>query len=255
MNSNTDSPVKQTIVLVHGAYADSSSWNGSINALRAAGHPVIAVANPLRGLESDAEYLRSVLDSIEGPIVIAGHSYGGYIMSHAAEGNPNVTALVYVASFLAEPGESLADLVVKFPGAELGGAAQPVPYLAPDGSMATELYIDQERYNALFAGDVDPATAERMAVTQRPLALAAFEAPATRAAWKSIESWVLLAAQDLAIPAELTRFMSERANAHLVELDASHAVTVSQPGAVTELILEAARATARVLEAAQTTAG
>ena len=136
MNSNTDSPVKQTIVLVHGAYADSSSWNGSINALRAAGHPVIAVANPLRGLESDAEYLSSVLDSIEGPIVIAGHSYGGYIMSHAAEGNPNVTALVYVASFLAEPGESLADLVVKFPGAELGGAAQPVPYPTPDGRTA-----------------------------------------------------------------------------------------------------------------------
>ena len=106
MNSTTNSPVKQTIVLVHGAYADSSSWNGSISALREAGHAVIAVANPLRGLESDAEYLRSVLDSIEGPIVLAGHSYGGYIMSHAAEGNSNVTALVYVASFLAEPGEA-----------------------------------------------------------------------------------------------------------------------------------------------------
>ena len=255
MNSTTDSPVKQTIVLVHGAYADSSSWNGSINALREAGHPVIAVANPLRGLESDTDYLRSVLDSIDGPIVVAGHSYGGYIMSHAAESNPDVTALVFVASFLAEPGESLADLVVKFPGAELGGAAQAVPYPTADGGTATELYIDQERYNALFAGDVDAGTAERMAVTQRPLALAAFEAPATRAAWTSIESWVLLAAQDLAIPAELTRFMSERANAHLVELDASHAVTVSQPGAVTELILEAARATAPVLEAASMTAG
>lgn len=252
MNSKTDSPVKQTIVLVHGAYADSSSWNGSINALRDAGHPVIGIANPLRGLESDAEYLRSVLESIEGPIVIAGHSYGGYIMSHAAEGNPNVTALVYIASFLAEPGESLADLVVKFPGAELGSAAQAVPYPMPDGHKATELYIDQERYNALFAGDVDPAVAQQMAVTQRPLALAAFEAPATHAAWKSIESWVLLAARDLAIPAELTRFMSDRANAHLVELDASHAVTVSQPGAVTELILEAARATAPILEAAPT---
>src|SRR5688572_15316723 len=101
-------PGKQTIVLVHGAYADSSSWNGSVQALRAAGHPVIAAANPLRGLESDAEYLRSVLDSIEGSIVIAGHSYGGAVMSHAADGNPNVTALVYIASFLAEAGESLA---------------------------------------------------------------------------------------------------------------------------------------------------
>ena len=254
MNSTTNSPVKQTIVLVHGAYADSSSWNGSVTTLRRAGHPVIAVANPLRGLQSDSEYLRSVLEHIEGPIVIAGHSYGGYIMSHAAEGNSNVTALVYIASFLAEPGESLADLVEKFPGAELGSAAQPVPYPTSDGGTAIELFIDQERFNALFAGDVDPTVAQQMAVTQRPLALAAFEAPATYAAWKSIESWVLLAAQDLAIPAELTRFMSERASAHLVELDASHAVTVSQPGAVTELILEAARATAPVLEAARTTA-
>ncbi|HEU4466889.1 MAG TPA: alpha/beta hydrolase [Agromyces sp.] len=247
-------PAKQTIVLVHGAYADSSSWNGSITALREAGHPVIAVANPLRGLESDAEYLRSVLDSIEGPIVIAGHSYGGYIMSHAADGNPNVTALVYIASFLAEPGESLADLVVKFPGAQLGSAAQPVPYPTPEGGTAPELYIDQDRFHALFAGDVDPVVAQQMAVAQRPLALAAFEAPATHAAWKTIESWVLLAAQDLAIPAELTRFMAERADAHLVELDASHAVTVSQPGAVTDLILEAARTTARDLELARTTA-
>ena len=120
---------KQTIVLVHGAYADSSSWNGSVNALRRAGHAVIAAANPLRGIESDAAYLSSVLDSIDGPIVIAGHSYGGVVMSHAADGNPNVTALVYVASFLAEPGETLAELVTKFPGAELGSAAQPVPYL------------------------------------------------------------------------------------------------------------------------------
>jgi pimeloyl-ACP methyl ester carboxylesterase len=236
---------KQTIVLVHGAYADSSSWNGSINALREAGHRVIAVANPLRGLESDAEYLRSVLERIDGPIVIAGHSYGGHLMSHAAEGNPNVTALVYLASFLADAGESLADLVVKFPGAQLGDAAQPVPYPTPDGGTAIELYIDQERFPALFAGDVDLPVAQRMAVTQRPLALAAFEAPATGAAWKSIESWALLAAQDLAVPAELVRFMAKRANAHLVEIDGSHAITVSQPEAVTELILEAARATAR----------
>ena len=236
---------KQTIVLVHGAYADSSSWNGSVNALRRAGHAVIAAANPLRGIESDAAYLRSVLDSIDGPIVIAGHSYGGVVMSHAAEGHPNVTALVYIASFLAEPGETLAELVAKFPGAELGSAAQPVPYPTTGGGMAPELYIDQERFPALFAGDVDADVAQQMAVTQRPLALAAFEAPATRAAWKSIDSWVLLARQDLAVPAELSRWMAERANANLVEIDASHAVTVSQPAAVTDLILEAAETTAR----------
>lgn len=237
---------KQTIVLVHGAYADSSSWNGSVTALRQAGHPVIAVANPLRGLDSDAEYLRSVLESITGPIVLAGHSYGGHVMSHAADGNPNVTALVFVASFLAEPGESLVDLVEKFPGAQLGSAAQPVPYrTAPEGDVGTDLYIDQTRFPALFAGDVDLAVAERMAMTQRPLALAAFQAPATRAAWTTIESWALAATEDLAIPTELSRFMAKRANAHLIEVDASHAVTVSQPDAVTSVILEAARSTVR----------
>ena len=239
------SDTKQTIVLVHGAYADSSSWNGSIDALRQAGHAVIAAANPLRGIESDAEYLRSVLDSIDGPIVVAGHSYGGVVMSHAADGHPDVTALVYVASFLAEPGETLIELVGKFPGAELGSAAQPVPFPTADGGTGSDLYIDQERFPALFAGDVDPDVARVMAVTQRPLALAAFEAPSTRAAWSSIESWVLMARQDLAVPAELSRWMAERANAHLVEVDASHAVTVSQPGAVTDIILQAAASTAR----------
>jgi pimeloyl-ACP methyl ester carboxylesterase len=236
---------KQTIVLVHGAYADSSSWNGSITALREAGHRVIAVANPLRDLEPDAQYLRDVLKTIDGPVVIAGHSYGGHVMSHAAEGNPDVTALVYVASFLAEPGESLVDLVEKFPGAKLGGAAQPFPYTTPDGRTATELYIDPTQFHELFAGDVDATTAEHMAATQRPLGLAAFEARAGAAAWKSIPSWVLSATEDLAVPAELSRFMADRAGATLVEVDASHAVTVSQPESVTNVILEAARSTAR----------
>ncbi|MFD2768720.1 alpha/beta fold hydrolase [Cellulomonas phragmiteti] len=116
---------KRTIVLVHGASADSSSWNGSVTALLDAGHHVIAVANPLRSLEGDAAYLRSVLDSIEGPIVVAGHSYGGVVMSHAADGHPAVTALVYVASVLAEPGESLVDLVTKFPGRRSGRPRSP----------------------------------------------------------------------------------------------------------------------------------
>jgi len=184
-------PEKQTIVLVHGAYADSSSWNGSVLALRQAGHPVLAAANPLRGIESDAEYLRSVLDSIDGPIVLAGHSYGGVVMSHAADGHPNVTALVYVASFLAEPGETLLELVNKFPGAELGGAAKAVPYRTADGGTAPELYIDQERFPELFAGDVDLAVAQQMAITQRPLALAAFEALPARAAWRSTDAGTL----------------------------------------------------------------
>ena len=235
----------QTIVLVHGAYADSSSWNGSIDALREAGHRVVAVANPLRGLESDAEYLRSVLEGIEGPVVVAGHSYGGAVMSHAADGNPNVTALVYVASFLAEIGESLLDLVEKFPGAQLGGAAVPSSYRTPDGSTQTELTIDPERFPALFAGDVD--VGRGAADGRHPATPRARRVPGPGDA-RSVEvDRVVGAARGPGPrhPAELTRFMAERADAHLVELDASHAVSVSQPGAVTDLILEAARATAR----------
>ena len=236
---------KQTVVLVHGAYADSSSWNGSIKALTEAGHPVIAAANPLRSIEGDAAYVRSVIDSVGGPVVVVGHSYGGVVMSHACEGHPDVTALVFVASFLPEPGESLVDLVGKFPGARLGDAARPVPYPTPDGGSAPELYIDQEQFHELFAGDVDADVAQQMAATQRPLALAAFEAPASRAAWRTIESWVLSAEQDLAVPAALSRFMADRAGAHLIEVDASHAVTVSRPDVVTDVILEAAEKTAR----------
>ncbi|MFC6506875.1 alpha/beta fold hydrolase [Promicromonospora citrea] len=186
-----------------------------------------------------------MLATIEGPVVLAGHSYGGHVMSHAAEGNPDVTALVYVASFLAEPGESLVDLVEKFPGARLGGAAQPSPYTTPDGTTATELTIDPAQFHELFAADVDTTTAAHMAATQRPLALSAFQAPASTAAWRSIPSWVLSATKDEAIPADLSRFMAERADAKLVEVDASHAVTVSRPDVVTATILEAAQATTR----------
>ena len=236
---------KQTIVLVHGAYADSSSWNGSVLALRDAGHPVVALANPLRSLDDDADYVRSVLEGIDGPIVVAGHSYGGHVLSAAADGNPNVTAIVYVASFQAEIGESLVDLVERVPGAQLGGAAVPAEYRTAAGDTAVELTIDPARFGELFAGDVDPVVAAQMAITQRPLALAAFEAAATRAAWKTIPHWVLAARQDLAIPLELARWMTERSGGHLTEIDASHAVTVSQPAAVTEIILEAARQTAR----------
>src|SRR3712207_4665089 len=126
-------PRKPTVVLVHGAFADSSSWNGVITRLRRDGYPVIGVANPLRALHSDAEYLRDVLDSVDGPIVLAGHSYGGSVMSEAADGHPQVKALVYVASFLLDEGESTGELAGRFPGNELGSALRPVPVRGPDG--------------------------------------------------------------------------------------------------------------------------
>ena len=174
--------------------------------------------------------------------MLAGHSYGGTVMSEAAEGHPRVEALVYVASFQLEAGESTGELAAKFPGAQLGAALDPVPVATGDGTT-TDLYIRQERFHDVFAADVPQDVAELMAVTQRPITSDALEDKATRAAWKTIPSWAMITLQDLAIPAESMRFMAERAKSHTVEIDASHAVTVSQPHAVAQLIEQAVRAT------------
>lgn len=235
---------KPTVVLVHGAFADSSSWNGVIARLRQDGYPVVAAANPLRSLEGDARFLRDILDGVDGPIVLAGHSYGGTVMSEAAQGHPGVRALVFVASFLLEEGESTGELAGRFPGNELGSALRPVPVHVPDGRRVDDLYIEQEKFGPIFAADVPADVAELMAVTQRPIIGDALADKATKAAWRSIPSWTLVTLADLAVPAAAQRFMAERASSRTVEVDASHAVTVSQPAVVADLIDEAARATA-----------
>jgi pimeloyl-ACP methyl ester carboxylesterase len=232
-----------TVVLVHGAFAESASWNGVVADLKHRGYSVLAVANPLRGLQEDAEYLRSVLDSLSRPVVIAGHSYGGSVMSEAADGAAGVAALVYIASFNLEVGESTAELAAKFPGGELGPTLNPVPFPTADGDTGTDLYIQQDKFRQVFAADVPRKVAELMAVTQRPIAANALEEKATKTAWKTIESWTMVTTKDLAIPADSMRFMAERANSHTIEIDASHAVTVSKPGAAADLIHKAARAT------------
>ena len=241
VETRTDLP---TVVLVHGAFADSSSWNGVVAQLRHHGYPVIAVANPLRSLNGDAALLRDVLDSVDGPVVLAGHSYGGSVLSEAADGHPRVKALVFVASFLLDEGESTGELAGRFPGNELGSALRPVPVRGPGGQTVDDLYIEQEKFRPIFAADVPGDVAELMAVTQRPIIGDALADKATKAAWKTIPSWTLVTLQDLAVPAEAQRFMAERASSHTVEVDASHAVTVSRPDAVAALIDEAARATA-----------
>lgn len=234
---------RPTVVLVHGAFADSSSWNGVIESLTRDGYPVIAAANPLRGLHSDAEYVESVISSVPGPVVLAGHSYGGPVMSEAAVGHPNVKALVYIASFILEPGETTSELAGKFPGGELGPALNTVPFPLLNGDKGNDLYIKQDEFRRVFAADVAPEVTELMAATQRPITEAALNEPATEAAWKSIPTWNMVTTADLAIPAESMRFMGERAKSTTVEIDASHAVTVSHPDAVADLIGEAARAT------------
>ncbi|MEU1548636.1 alpha/beta hydrolase [Nocardia sp. NPDC005745] len=237
MSTDTSAP---TIVLVHGAFADSSSWNGVVERLRAQGHSVIAAANPLRGLDSDAAYVASVLDSVEGPCVLVGHSYGGSVITVAAAGKSNVEALVYVAAFIPDEGESALQLTDKFPGSTLGPTTRPASYPLPDEGTGTELYIRQEEFHQQFAADVPAATAELMAATQRPVALDALQQPATATAWRNIRSYALITSEDKNIPVEAQRFMAERAGAEAVEVAASHAVSVSTPDVVAALIARVA---------------
>ncbi|MEV5640046.1 alpha/beta hydrolase [Streptomyces flaveolus] len=234
---------KPTIVLVHGAFADSSSWNGVVAKLRSHDYPVVAASNPLRGLTEDSAYVRELLESIDGPVVLAGHSYGGSVISNAATGLDHVKALVFVAAFLPDEGESAVDLSGKFPGSTLGETLRPVPVTLPDGGRAADLYIEQSRFHQQFAADVPEETTAVMAATQRPVADSALAEGASAPAWKDIPSWVLVASEDRNIPAQVQTYMAERAKATVVHVTASHAVSASRPGDVARLIDEAAQAT------------
>jgi pimeloyl-ACP methyl ester carboxylesterase len=231
--------MRPTIVLVHGAFAESSSWDGVIDPLLSAGHPVIAVANPLRGVAADAAAVSDVVRTVEGPVVLVGHSYGGAVISNVTPDAGEITGLVYVASFAPEYGESANTLAARFPGSTLGEALQPVP--RSDGT--TDLFITRERFHEQFAADVPASQTARMAVTQRPVTLEALEEPTgERPLWKQLPSWWLIAGEDRNIPAALQRFMAERAGARrTIEIPgASHGAAVSHPDATAQLILEAA---------------
>jgi pimeloyl-ACP methyl ester carboxylesterase len=238
----TGSAPKPTIVIVHGGWADSSGWGGEISRLQKAGYPVIAPANPLRGLTSDSDYIRSVLQTITGPIVLVGHSYGGAVISNAARGVPNVKALVFIAAFAPDTGESLAGLVNLNPGTMITPAALDTrPYPLPGGGEGADLYIKQSAFHDAFAGDLPLTTTNLMWAEQRPFSRAAFTEPSGDPAWKTIPSWYLVSNEDHAIPPATERFMARRAHAHTECVDASHVSYISHPGLVTDLILEAAQ--------------
>ncbi|WP_394831039.1 alpha/beta hydrolase [Pendulispora rubella] len=242
-SQRTVDPSKPTIVLVHGAFADSSSWNGVVSRLQQHGYPVLAPANQLRGLESDAASIKSVLKNVTGPVVLVGHSYGGAVNSLAARDEASVKALVYIAAFLPDTGESAVDLANKYPGAKFSPTTlRSVKYTMADGKEGSDTYIRAEHFRDVFAADVSESTAALMAATQRPVEIAALTTKFPGVpAWKTVPSWSLVASGDNAIPAASERFMSERAKAHTVEVNASHAVSVSQPEAVANIIEEAAR--------------
>ncbi|HEY8982697.1 MAG TPA: alpha/beta hydrolase [Streptomyces sp.] len=236
--------VKPTIVLVHGAFADSSSWNKVVAKLQRAGYPVIAPANPLRGLSGDAAYVSSVVSSIPGPVVLVGHSYGGEVISNAAVGHPQVKAMVFVAGFAPDQGESGLDLTGRFPGSLLPTSLLTRTFPTSGGGAGTDAYIDAGKFRTAFAADLPARETALMAATQRPVSLAALGEPSGPPAWKTLPSWYLVAGADRAIPAEAQRFMATRAKAHTVEVkNSSHVVMLSHPDATTALIVDAARAT------------
>lgn len=230
--------VKPTIVLVHGAFAESSSWNGVIDTLNREGLTSIAAGNPLRSVSGDADSVRSVVASINGPVVLVGHSYGGQVISQVHD--PKVKGLVYVAAFAPEEGESIGELSGKFPGSTLGETLNKVAL--PDGS--TDLYIQPAKFHHQFAADVPAADADIEAATQRPLNDRALNGKSGVPNWKNVPSWFVFPDTDYNIPVAAHRFMAERAGSRAtVEIKgASHALIVSQPGAVAKVIVEAAHA-------------
>ena len=233
---------RPTVVLVHGAWADASGWNQEVTALEQRGFPVLAPANPLRDLGSDADYIRSVLQTIDGPIVLVGHSYGGAVITNAAVGVPNVKALVYIAAFAPDEGESLGEIEAMNPGTQLTpNALTPRPYPLVTGGTGTDLYIKQSVFHEAFAGDLPLSVTDQMQATQRPISAAVFGSVSGDPAWKTIPSWYMVATQDHAIPPVTERFMAARAHATTVEVDSSHVAMISQPEATTRLILEAVR--------------
>jgi pimeloyl-ACP methyl ester carboxylesterase len=234
-------PAKPTVVLVHGAFADSSSWNGVITILERDGYKVVAAPNPLRGVRADADVIADVVRSISGPVVLVGHSYGGSVISEAAEGQANVKGLVYVAAFAPDAGETALGLTGKFPGSTLAHALAPPVKLTSGGN---DLYILQARFHDQFAADVPTADAQLMAAGQRPINDAALTEASTEPAWKTVPSWFVYGDDDRNIPPAAMAFMAERAKSRqtVVVKGASHVVMVSHASEVAGLIERAATA-------------
>jgi pimeloyl-ACP methyl ester carboxylesterase len=232
-----------TVVLVHGAFADSSSWNGVIERLQAQGVQVKAPANPLRGVVADSAYLAGFIEETPGPVIAVGHSYGGAVISNAAKQAKNVVGLVYVAAFAPDDGESLGEATASSKDAVLGEALVPLHYPTGNGGEpAVEFAIDPAKFRDAFAADLPADQTAVMAATQRPVAELAFSERSGAPAWKDLPSWAVVATADRAAGTDVVRSMAERAGAEITEVDGSHVIMVSQPQPVTDVISKAVAA-------------
>jgi pimeloyl-ACP methyl ester carboxylesterase len=233
-----------TVVLVHGAFADASSWSGVIERLQAEGIEVTAPPNPLRGITYDSAYIASFFRQIPGPVLAVGHSYGGAVISNAATDADNVVGLVFVAAFAPDAGEVLGEVEAGSKDSVLNSALAPLQY-PQNGGTATEFAIDPVKFRDAFAADLPPEQTALMAATQRPVAEAAFGEKSGPPAWKSKPSWAVVATGDKAAGTDVIRSMAKRAGAKITELDGSHVIMISQPKAVTDVIMTAAAAVDR----------
>jgi pimeloyl-ACP methyl ester carboxylesterase len=233
-----------TVVLVHGAFADASSWNGVIERLQAKGVPVTAPANPLRGIAADSAYIAAVIEQIEGPVVAVGHSYAGAVITNAAVEARNVVGLVFVAAFAPEEGERLGEAAAASKDAVLGSVQVARKYPAGEGKQAMEFVIDPAGFRDAFAADLPAEVTAVMAATQRPVSELAFTELSGPPAWRDRPSWAVVATGDRAAGTDVTRSMAERAGATITQVDGSHVIMVSQPEAVTNVIMEAVAAVA-----------
>ena len=227
-----------TVLLVHGAFADASSWNGVIERLQAKGVKVTAPANPLRGIAHDSAYTAGLFDQTPGPVLAVGHSYGGAVITNAAREATNVVGLVFVAAFAPDEGETLGEVEAGSKDSVLNSALFTLNYPTADGT-AVEFAIHPDKIHDAFAADLPAEQAALMAATQRPVAEAAFSEPTGPPAWKRLPSWTVLATGDKAAGTDVIRAQAERADATITEVDGSHVIMISQPQAVTDVILEA----------------
>jgi pimeloyl-ACP methyl ester carboxylesterase len=244
MNTNQqDGSSRPTVVLVHGAFADGSSWNGVIERLQAEGVRVTAPAIPLRGISIDSAYVASFLEQIEGPVMAVGHSYGGAVIANAATNADNVVGLVFVSGFAPDEGERLGEIEDGSKDSVLSTAQVPLRYPTGEGQKtAVEIAVDPEKFHDAFAADLPEEQAAVMAATQRPVAESAFSEPNGEPAWKKLPSWAVVARGDKAAGADVVRSMAERAGAEITEAEGSHVIMVSRPEVVAEAILTAVAA-------------
>jgi len=240
MSQTPTADARLTVVLVHGAFADASGWNDVVAQLQADGVQVVAPVNPLRGISVDSAYIASVLAQIPGPVLAVGHSYGGAVISNAATNAKNVVGLVFVAAFAPDVGEALLEVEGGSKDSVLGTVLVPHQYPTGTGTeTATEFSINPDGFHDAFAGDLPPKQTAVMAATQRAAAELAFTEPSGPPAWKHLPSWTVVATGDKAAGADIIRSMAQRAGAQITEVEGSHVIMMSQPQAVTEVILKA----------------